>query len=145
MHVESSIDIDAAPERVWAVTTDIERWPEWTPTVQSAELLTPGSLALGSEAKISQPRFGTWTWRVTALDPGSSFTWEASRPGSRMVATHTVAPRSGGGSTVVLTVDSSGWAVKLLGWALARTGRRFVQTEAEGLKRRSEEIEAAAR
>jgi uncharacterized protein YndB with AHSA1/START domain len=144
VHVESSIDIDAEPERVWAVMTNVERWPEWTPTVKEVELLQPGPLAVGSEARIAQPRVGTWKWRVTALDPGSSFAWEASRPGTQMVATHTVTPRAGGGSSVVLSVDSGGWAVRLLGWALAGTARRFVQTEAEGLKRRSEETARTA-
>lgn len=138
MHVERSIDIDAPPERVWAVMTDIERWPEWTASVTNVELLQPGPLAVGSEARISQPRFGTWTWRVTTLDPGASFTWETARPGTRMVATHTVVPR-GAGSGARLVVDSNGLAVTLLGWALAGTGRRYVEMEAQGLKRRSEE------
>jgi uncharacterized protein YndB with AHSA1/START domain len=139
MHVERSIDIDAPPERVWAVMSDIERWPEWTASVTKGELLQPGPLALGSEARISQPRFGTWTWRVTAIEPGASFTWETGRPGTRMVATHTVTPRGEGGSTARLSVDSSGLAVTLIGWALAGTGRRYVEMEAQGLKRRSEE------
>ncbi len=139
MHVERSIDIDAPPERVWAVMSDIERWSEWTASVTKGELLQPGPLALGSEARISQPRFGTWTWRVIALDPGRSFTWDTSRPGTRMVATHTVVSRGEDGSTARLLIDSNGLAVTLIGWVLAGTGRRYVEMEAQGLKRRSEE------
>jgi len=138
MHTEHRIDIDAPPERVWAVMTDIERWPEMTPSVTAVELTPKGPLTPTSEARITQPKFGSNVWRVTALDPGRSFTWETKRPGSRMVGSHTIEARTGGGSTVTLAVDSTGWAVALLGWALKGTGRRFVELEAAGLKRLAE-------
>ena len=35
MEVENTIHIEAPPAIVWAVTVDVERWPEWTPTVES--------------------------------------------------------------------------------------------------------------
>ena len=111
MYLERSIDIDAEPARVWSVMTDIERWPAMTASVSGVALLRPGPLAVGSEARITQPRFGTRVWRVTAVDPGRSFTWESAGVGARMVATHAITPRGGAGSTVKLSVDSSGWAV----------------------------------
>jgi hypothetical protein len=94
---------------------------------------------MGSEARVSQPRFGTRVWRVTAIEPGTSFTWEASGTGARLAATHEVTPRGDGGSRLRLAVDSRGWAVRLFGWALAGTGRRFIEMEAAGVKRRAEE------
>jgi carbon monoxide dehydrogenase subunit G len=138
VHIERSIDIDAPPDRVWAVITDIEGWPDVTPSVSKAELLQPGPLAVGSEARLSQPRFGTRVWRVTALEPGISFTWEATGAGARQVASHTVTPRGDGGSSLELRIESDGWAVTLFGWMLAGTARRYVRMEAEGVKRRAE-------
>ena len=32
-HFSVTVDIPAPPDRVWAVIADVERWPEWTPTV----------------------------------------------------------------------------------------------------------------
>lgn len=137
MHVEHHLDINATPERVYSIISDVEQWPEITESVTPVQLLTPGPLAVGSEARLSQPKFGTRAWRVTAVEPGKSFTWATSGGGASMVATHTVTPRNGG-STLTLIVDSTGLAAKLFGWMLAGTGRRFMEMEAAGVKRRAE-------
>lgn len=137
MDYERTIEIDAPPRRVWGVMSDVERWPEWTRSVSKIVPLQPGPLDLGSRARVTQPRLGTLVWHVTALEPGRSFTWETRAPGTLMIGTHEVTPR-GEGSTARLHVHSEGIAVSLLGWLMAPTGRRYVDMEAEGLKRRSE-------
>ena len=75
MELRTSIDVAAAPDRVWAVLVDVERWPEWTESVTSVRLLGTAPLAVGSRAEISQPRIPTGTYTVTAVEPGRSFTW----------------------------------------------------------------------
>jgi uncharacterized protein YndB with AHSA1/START domain len=46
MEIERIIDIDAPPERVWTVMTEVERWPEWTASVTGVALLDKGLLCL---------------------------------------------------------------------------------------------------
>ena len=46
-----TVDIAAPVEEVWAVMTDIERWPEWRPFETGIQRLDDGPLALGSRAK----------------------------------------------------------------------------------------------
>ena len=55
MTLDDTIHIEAPADVVWAVTEDIERWPEWTPTVTSARRLDGGPFGLGSRFRIKQP------------------------------------------------------------------------------------------
>lgn len=132
-----AVDIQASPDRVWAVMSDIERWPEWTPTVASIQRVDPGPLAVGSRARIRQPKLPPAEWQVTELDEGRNFTWVTRRPGVRMTARHWV-EADGGGSRATLSLQYAG----LLGPLVARLTRglneRYLALEARGLRERSE-------
>ena len=138
IHIERSISINAAPERVWTVIADVERWPEWTESMKSVERLDGRELDVGSKAKLKirrSPNANIWT--VTELTPNRSFTWETNSGGVKGVATHLIEP-DGNGSKVTLTVDLSGPVATLFGWFVGAPSRQNVEMEAEGLKRRAE-------
>lgn len=137
MRVETTVDIAAPPERVWAVMTDIERWPEWTASVERAERLDDGPLRLSSRARLKQPRFPPVVWEVTELEPGQSFSWTAKSVGLTSVGRHRVVPRPGG-ATVTLALHQEGPLAAIMGFLTKNLTRRYVRTEAEGLKRRCE-------
>lgn len=130
------IDIAAPPDRVWSVIADVERWPEWTPSVRSITLLQPGPLVVGSRARILQPRLPPAVWQVTALEDGRSFTWMSASPGVRVVATHGV-DAAGPGSRASLTLRFAGLLGPLVGWMARGMTERYLALEAEGLRRRS--------
>ncbi len=131
-----TVDIAAPPDRVWAVMADVERWPEWTPTVTRIERLDRGPLAAGSRARIRQPKLPTAIWEVTELREGRSFIWVTRSPGVLVTARHGVEP-VGQGTRATLSVGFSG----PLGWLVARlTGglnNRYLALEAQGLRTRS--------
>jgi uncharacterized membrane protein len=81
MKASVTIDIDAPAERVWAVISNVERWPLWTPSVRSIRRLDPGPRRVGARHRIKQPRLPTTTWTVTELIEGESFAWTATGPG----------------------------------------------------------------
>jgi hypothetical protein len=138
MHIERSIDVAAPPETVWRVMTDVERWHEWTESITRVERLGSGPFGGRSAARVEQPGFPRAVWRVTAFDEGTSFAWTSKSVGATTVGLHRVVPDGRGGSTVTLEVRSTGWLVPLARPFVEGKARRFVEMEAQGLKRRCE-------
>jgi len=66
---EGSTTIDAPIDIVWSVLVDVERMPEWTPSMQSVHLLEGPALRRGSRVRIKQPRLAASTWTVDLFDP----------------------------------------------------------------------------
>jgi uncharacterized membrane protein len=132
---ETSRHIEAPTDSVWDVLFDIARWPEWTPTVDSVERLDDGPLAVGSRAKLRQPKLPRAVWEVTEVVDGRSFTWQAKGPGMKTIARHEVVP-DGAGSTVRLSIEQTG----PMGVVAARLWRtltqRYIELEAESLDAR---------
>lgn len=131
-------DVAASPERVWEVMSDCERWAEWTPSVTSVELLDK-PMRLGSRALIRQPQIPPGKFRVTALDPGRSFTWATGVPGILFAhARHSIEPVPSG-ARVTLALRFDGLLGGVMGRRMAELNCRYITMEAAGLKRRSEE------
>lgn len=137
-----AVTIDAPPEVVWAVYTDIEQWPEWTASVTSAHLDPTGPLNLGTRASIKQPRLPRVVWTVTVLEPNRSWIWQNQSPGATTLAHHTLTPTADGRTHVALSIDQRGVIGRPIGWLLKRLSRRYLRLEAEGLRRRSEAVAA---
>ena len=137
MKVENVIPIAAPPEVVWRITTDVERWPEWMPTMTSVKRCDTGPFVVGSAALIKQPGMKMAEWRVTSLTSGEAFTWETSTWGMRVVASHALTVE-GTGTQNLLSVEVSGWLALLL-WPFIRGGiGRALELENVCLKTRSE-------
>jgi len=134
-----SIDINAAPAAVWSVLSDVEGWPQWTPSTLRVRREDDGALRIGSSAVLQlRGRPGESRWTVTAVEHGRSFVWQSpSGPGLRVIAGHEIEP-VGEGSRVRLWLRAAG----PLGWLfdplVARMVRANVDAEAEGLKSRCE-------
>jgi carbon monoxide dehydrogenase subunit G len=137
MHFSTTIDVAAPPERVWSVMSDIERWPDWTPTVTTAKRLDSGPLTVGSKVRLRQPKLLPAVFTVTWVDANRGFAWTTSGPAWSAIARHTIEPTPTG-SRVTLSLQFGG----LLGNVIARVMRdlneRYIRLEAAGLKRQSE-------
>ena len=83
----------APADRLWAVLSDVRRWPQWLPTVDAVTPLEPDRPdEVGASYTVEQPGLPRAVWTMTAIEPGRSFTWESARPGIRTVGTHTLTP-----------------------------------------------------
>ncbi|WP_322859880.1 SRPBCC family protein [Mycobacterium europaeum] len=143
MFTEDSIEIDAPPQLVWDVFSDVQRWPEWTASVRSLVGRDGPALEVGRRFAIKQPGMATLVWQVTELDPGTSWTWVQRSPGARVSARHDVIAQPGGRTVVRQQLDQRGVLGALVGRLMAGKTKRFLKLEAQGLKARSEQLRRA--
>ena len=143
MITEDGLEIDAPPQLVWEVFTDVEHWPAWTTSVTSLVGLDGSGLAVGRRFAIKQPGMSKLVWKVTELAPGRSWTWVQRSPGVRVTARHDVIAQPGGGTLVRQQLDQRGALGALVGRLMAKKTKRFLQLEAQGLKARAEQLSRA--
>ena len=79
--VSATTQIDAPPMAVWAVLTDLGRYPEWNPLFREAS----GEIAVGSRITLRavQPANGrlmTVKAKIVAADPGAELRWASALP-----------------------------------------------------------------
>ena len=140
MITEDSIEIEAPAELVWQVFSDVEHWPDWTGSVTSLVARDGTGLAVGKRFAIKQPGMSKLVWKVTEIDPGSSWTWVQRSPGVRVSARHWVIPQPDGRTLVRQQLDQGGVLGALVGRLMTKKIQRFLDQEARGLKARSEQL-----
>jgi hypothetical protein len=138
MKFVTTIDIDAAAPRVWSVLADVERWPDWTPTMNEVRLRGGGTLGPESTADVRQPKLPKAVWKVTAFEEGRRFAWTAGGPGVLTVGDHVVEPLGADRCRVTLGIETTG-ALSRPFWLFAGgLTRRYVTLEANSLKKHCE-------
>jgi uncharacterized membrane protein len=148
VHHETSIEIAASTELVWSTLSDVERWPEWTRSVSEVERLDAGAFGAGSRARVKQPGMPRLVWEVTEYVPGKVFSWASKAPGVTTTGGHRQVADPGGHEsaggvpgdrvTVTLTLEQEGFLAPVVWRLTGSRSRRYVQMEADGLKRRCE-------
>ena len=128
------IDVAAAPEIVWRVLTDVDRWPSWNPDVKSASL--EGPLSAGTRFRWKAGP-GTITSTLQSVEAPHRIGWTGKTFGINAIHVHRLEQH--GGTTIVRSEESwDGLPVRLLRGlmrkALAKavnSGLRHLKVEAE--------------
>ncbi len=123
----------ASPARVLATLVDVEHWPEWTASVTSVQRLDEGPLAVGSKARVVQPKLQTAVWEVTEVGD-DHFTWVSRRPGLVTTGRHIV-EQQGQGTSVTLEIEHTGPLAGVAGALTKRLAQRYLEMEGAGLQR----------
>jgi carbon monoxide dehydrogenase subunit G len=98
---ESELEIEAGPEAVWDVLTDVERWPTWNPDVKSASL--QGAVTEGSTFRWKAGP-GTIKSTIRHVERPSVIAWTGSTFGIK--ANHVYFLEGRGTTTLVKTSES---------------------------------------
>jgi uncharacterized membrane protein len=138
MRFDDEVTINAAASNVWRTYADVERWPEWTASVRSVRYEHGDTLESGARVRIEQPKLPKAAWEVTQVEPGRSWTWVSRAPGIRTTAIHTVEPINEQTTRVQQTLVQDGPLGAIFGRIYGKLTRRYLATEAAGLKRRCE-------
>ena len=77
-------------------------------------------------------------WSVTAIAPGTSWTWTTHSPGAATVATHLLERVPDGRTRVTQTIDQRGVLGVLVGLLTKRLTGRYLAMEGAGLRQRVE-------
>jgi hypothetical protein len=80
--MSATIQIDASPQAVWAVLTDLARYAEWNPLFREAS----GEVAVGSRITLrsvhpANGRMMTIKPKITVANPDAELRWVSSLPG----------------------------------------------------------------
>lgn len=93
--IEESIDIDATPEAVWTVISDLKRMGEWSP--QCRKMIVRGPVQLGTKT-ININRRGLLVWpttsKVVRFSPNQEIGFHILE--NRSVWSYTISPSASG-------------------------------------------------
>ncbi|GAB2640785.1 SRPBCC family protein [Gordonia jinhuaensis] len=94
--IEGSIDIDASPEKVWAVISDLSRMGEWSPQCRK-QIVRGGPVKVGTKT-ININRRGLLVWPTTATvvryEPNKEIAYRINE--NNTVWSYTITPNGDG-------------------------------------------------
>jgi uncharacterized protein YndB with AHSA1/START domain len=98
---QATIHIDAPPEKVYEMVTDVSRMGEWSPECVKAEWVEGDGPAVGARFRGHNKLNWLIRWSSTptvkVADPGRQFTFETGKPGKEQTRwTYAFTPRDGG-------------------------------------------------
>jgi carbon monoxide dehydrogenase subunit G len=126
MRFESSIDINAPVEKVWALIDKLEEWPQWMPSIKKIERVSKGPLTVGSQLSVTAKVSGltvTLLMTITEFVPERSVILGGKASGTKLTRFYNLEPVNGK-TKVTIGGDASG----ALAW-LARRGGQEVSAE----------------
>lgn len=137
--------IRAAPERVFAIATDLPNIAETVSGIESVEVLTEGPVGVGTRWRETRKMYGktaTEEMRVTGFEPPRSFVAEAESHGAHYTTEFRFEPEGlGTRLTLVFGARPLTLAAKVfsvVGVLMAGTVRKALEQDMEDVKRAAE-------
>jgi hypothetical protein len=138
MDYEETIEARVDARQAWAALAAVTTYPQWTTSMAAVEPLDGPEVRVGHRFRIRQPGLPVVVWRVSEVDDGRSFSWQADSPGVHTVAYHRVVELPDGGSRITIGIRQRGALSRLVAALTAAKTRRYLALEAAGLKAAAE-------
>jgi len=139
MRFESSIDINAPVEKVWALIDKLEEWPQWMPSIKKIERLSKEPLIAGAQLVVTAKVSGLTVkllMTITEFVPERTVVMQGKALGTSLTRFYTLEPVNG-----KTKVTTGGEVSGVLAW-LARRGGQAVSVEiAQAVKKKVEGLE----
>ena len=136
--MSTAIDIDASPEQVWAVLTDLGSYHEWNPLFVEAS----GNVAEGQRIRLrskhpANGRLMTVKPKIIALQAETELRWASSLPGLISGEHSFTLTATGHGTRLVQSESFKGLLTRFSGKTFTRA-EAAIQAVNEALKQRAE-------
>ena len=135
MKFSASVEINATPEKAWALLNNIEEWPKWIPSLKKIEKVSEGSLGVGSRVLVVARSLITVNLLMTITEfvPGRSVVMEGKVLGVRMKRYYEMEPMNGRAR-----LTAGGEVSGLLAFLVRRGGQRLSKEIVQALKKKVE-------
>ncbi len=143
--VSNSIEINATPQLVWEVFTDIYSWSEWNPLIIGVHQISGGNVWVPGGMFVLKykgdfiPEEITMKSRVREVFPARKITWVGEVLGSHGVTSYEFVP-FGAKTLVSVTEEFVETRSNQLNIAIQRTTENILRQSLTGLKRYIEDI-----
>jgi carbon monoxide dehydrogenase subunit G len=139
MRFESSIDINAPAEKVWALIDKLEEWPQWMPSIKKIEKVSREPLTVGSQLSVTAKVSGLTVkllMTIIKFVPERTVVMQGKALGTKLTRFYILEPVNGK-TKATIGGDVSG----ALAWLACRGGQAVSDEIAQAVKKRIEESE----
>ena len=147
--IEESIDIDAPPERLYGMVSDLSRMGEWSPENQGGKWLSGATGATEGAKFKGRNSSGRRSWSTVATivtaNPPKEVAWESKALGLKVAYwRYRFEPNGKGGTTVVeSTEDQRGRLMHFIGRTASGVADRETQNK-KNMRATLEQLKKAA-
>jgi carbon monoxide dehydrogenase subunit G len=136
MRFESSIEINAPTQKVWALIDKLEEWPQWMPSIKKIERVSKGPLMVGSQLAVTAKVSGltvTLLMTITEFVSERTVVMKGKSLGTNLTRFYNLEPVNGK-TKVTIGGDVSG----ALAWMAFRGGKKVSAEIAQAAKKKIE-------
>ena len=127
-HTETT---NASREDVWAIWSDVPRWPDWDPATRKVSI--DGPFAAGTHGKVTPNLGPTLKFTINDFRPLENFNFDVTMPGGVIHFGHSLSDAPGGRVAATHATQITGPLAELYGRLAGPDLKRFGPLAVRGL------------